>query len=246
MTINLNCGIYQIRNIITNVCYSGQSIHLKQRPRQHWSSLKNNNHWNKYLQRSYNKHGRKNFIFEILIYCEFQDLTKYEQLFCNIDKAHSLSYNIRDCVDSNRGIKFSEETRKRMSESNSGKNNGMFGRKHSKKSISEMSEIKKGEKNGMWGKHQTEESIKKISESKKGYVPSDEACKRMAKNHADVNGINNPNILKKEMVLKVLKLLEEDMPVSKILNKIRVGENTVYKIKNGWYDDIYDLPKDDK
>jgi len=29
--INKNCGIYQVRNIVTMVCYSGQSIHLKKK-----------------------------------------------------------------------------------------------------------------------------------------------------------------------------------------------------------------------
>jgi len=218
--MNLNCGVYQIRNIITNVCYSGQSIHLKQRPRQHWSLLKNNKHTNSYLQNSYNKHGKECFVFEVLIYCKPEDLTLYEQLFYDIDKSHGLSYNTRDCVDSNRGIKRTTETRKRISES------------HVDNS---------GENNPNWGKHPSDESRKKMGKAQRGRRHSKETKNKMSKNHADVGGINHPRIIKKEIILKILELLEEGMSVIKILKEISVCERTVYKAKNGFYNNIYDL-----
>ena len=186
--INLNCGVYQIRNIITSVRYSGQSIHLKGRPGQHWNKLKKNKHDNQYLQNSYNKHGRDSFVFEILIYCVPKDLIYYEQLFCDIDKAHGLSYNIRECVESNRGLKHTEETKKNISISKMGhevsdevrailsdKNKGNVppnkGVSHTEKTKELMKKNHadyKKENHPQWGKHHSEETCKKISESNSG------------------------------------------------------------------------------
>ena len=179
--INLNCGIYQIRNIVTNVCYGGQSIHLKQRPSQHWSSLKYNKHKNSHLQNSYNKRGREFFVFEILIYCAPKNLTYYEQLFCDIDKSHGLSYNVRDCVDSNRGIKRTEETKKKISESLKGKNHPMWGKHHSLETIEKM--IKNhadfsGENGPMFGKNHSEETKEKMRIANSN--PSEETRERIA------------------------------------------------------------------
>ena len=184
--INLNYGVYQIRNIITNVCYTGQSINLKHRPCQHWSALKNNKHWNGHLQNSYNKHGKEFFVFEILIYCKPEKLTYYEQLFYDIDKSHGLSYNARDCVDSNKGIKLTEETCKKISEANSRENHPMWGKHHSEETLVKMSEATKGENHPMYGKHRTEETKEKIRENHVGMLGKThtEASKQqMAKSH---------------------------------------------------------------
>jgi len=199
--INLNCGVYQIRNIITGFCYGGQSIHLKQRPRQHWSLLKNNKHTNSHLQNSYNKHGRECFVFEVLIYCDKKYLTYYEQLFYNIDKSHGLSYNVRDCVDSNRGIKLSEEACKNMSisakrkppiteETRNKMSKSQTGRHHSKETIEKMSrsamghiiseetrkkigEANKGENNYWFGKHHDDKTCQKLSNANIGRKKGD-------------------------------------------------------------------------
>jgi len=176
--INLNCGIYQIRNIITNVCYGGQSARLKIRPCEHWSKLKNNKHKNLYLQRSYNKHGKDNFVFEILIYCAPKDLVYYEQLFCDIDKAHGLSYNIRDCVDSNKGLHPSTETRKKISDAQKGENGHMYGKHLSQETRRKIGESLKrgnsylrgkfGEDNPNFGRKNSPETINRMSEVKMG------------------------------------------------------------------------------
>jgi len=295
--INLNCGVYQIRNIVTNVCYSGQSIVLKKRPNEHWGLLRNNNHWNQYLQNSYNKHGKKSFVFEILLYCTPEELTYYEQLFCDINKSHGLSYNIRDCVDSNKGLKhtvesielmkesarnISDETREKRSKSRLGKkhspetieklsgknhpnfgkrgketsmwgktpslktrnlmreakigkydgeNNPMFGKHHSEESRKAMSESKMGEKCVFFGKHHSKETRDKMSESAMGHIVSEKAR----------NKIRKALSTKKEIVLKILQLLDEGMSVKEICETLDVGSTPVYNAKKGFYDDIYDL-----
>jgi len=318
-------------------------MRLKQRPGEHWNDLKNNKHDNSHIQNSYNKRGKEFFVFEILLYCEPEELTRYEQFFVDKYVGMKISYNIcRECVDSCKGVKrteetrekmrkawknrspMTEETRKKISEANSdpseetlekmseaqrGENHPMYGKHHTEETLEKMSEAAKsrppvseetrksmsiaaknkpsitketrkhmsenhwdnsGENHPMYnlrgkdspnfGKHHTEEACRKISESKMGeknpnygkrgkdchnfgrrHTP--EACKRMSKVQ---RGINNPNIIKKETVLKVLKLLDNGMSVTKVLKEIEISKPTVYKIKNGWYNDIYDLPETNK
>jgi len=185
--INLNCGVYQIRNIITNVCYTGQSIDIKDRKRHHWNSLKNNKHDNSYLQNSYNKHGKEFFVFEIIIYCMPEYLTRYEQFFYNIDKSHELSYNILDCVDSNKGFKHSLESIEKMSQS--AKNRPPM----TEETKNKISESTKGENHHAWGKrgkdsplfgtHRSEETKKKIAEANKGHIITEETKEKIRKTH---------------------------------------------------------------
>jgi group I intron endonuclease len=105
-------GIYQIRNLVNNHFYIGQSINLKNRKRYHFSRLKNCIHKNPYLQNAYNKYGKDNFVFEILLICEIPELTYYEQKYFDILKPE---YNIRkECIDSNKGLKHSEKTKKKL------------------------------------------------------------------------------------------------------------------------------------
>jgi len=291
--INLNCGIYQIRNLVTGFCCVGQSMRLGKRPGEHWAKLKNNKHKNSHLQRSYNKHGKEFFVFEILIYCEPEELTYYEQLFCDIDKSHNLSYNIRDCVDSNKGIKWTEETLKKMSEAKKGKNHPMYDKHPSKetcKKISEanknrdpmtaetrkkmsdawknrppiseetknrmsesaknrpsittdthkkMSKAQSGKNHPLYGKHHTEETCKRMSKAAKNRPPrSKETCKKISEAN---KGKNHPRIIKKEIILEVLELLNKGLSVTEILAQLDVSMSSVYKVKNGFYDNIYNL-----
>jgi group I intron endonuclease len=59
--------IYEIRNIINGKRYIGCSKHIKVRFIKHKSRLKNNKHKNSYLQNAYNKYGKDNFEYNILL-----------------------------------------------------------------------------------------------------------------------------------------------------------------------------------
>jgi len=88
-----NIGIYTITNLITNQIYLGSaSVDFQLRWNVHLSKLRNNKHYNDYLQKSWNKYGESNFVFEILEICEKEYCLSQEQYWINIlnvcDKKH--------------------------------------------------------------------------------------------------------------------------------------------------------------
>ncbi|MHA1342378.1 MAG: GIY-YIG nuclease family protein [Promethearchaeota archaeon] len=91
----LNSGIYQILNKINNKIYIGSAVDLKQRKNSHFNTLDKNKHWNKYLQRSYNKYGKENFKFQILLYCNKKE------------KENKQGVSILNILSNSRGIDMS-------------------------------------------------------------------------------------------------------------------------------------------
>jgi len=89
--------------------------------------------------------------------------------------------------------KHSEETRKKLSEANKGKNNPNYGKKFSEEHRKKISEALKGKKRSeetikrmsevQKGRKHSEESKKKMSESQKGRKHSEETRKKMSKAH---------------------------------------------------------------
>lgn len=106
MLITLNCGVYEIRNLITDSCYIGSSSNIPNRWHQHKTSLQCGCHHNKHLQNSVNKRGLDNFKFKVLLFCDPENLILFEQMLIN---SLSPKYNKRLIADSNRGIKRSEK-----------------------------------------------------------------------------------------------------------------------------------------
>jgi group I intron endonuclease len=114
-----NCGIYQIRNLITNDLYIGQSNHLHVRETSHFWELKRGTHHSIHLQNAFNKYGKENFVFEILLICESFELTYYEQKLVN---TLNPSYNIcKECINSIKGIKLPEDTKLKIGNANRGR-----------------------------------------------------------------------------------------------------------------------------
>lgn len=71
-------GIYAITNIKNGKKYIGQSINIKQRLYSHKYHLRKGIHNNKHLQRSFDKYGEDNFLFEILTECPIEQLDELE------------------------------------------------------------------------------------------------------------------------------------------------------------------------
>jgi len=189
------CGVYQLRNLEDNSVYIGQTVNFQKRKNRHFSDLKRNDHPNNYLQHAYNKFGKDSFVFEILLFCESFELTRYEQFFVNnADNKYNL---LIDCVDSSIGYKWSMESRMAFSGScspNFGKSGsetsmyGVSGSSHQNYGTHWSAERRElmiskvsgscsylyGTKGNMYGKHHTEETKKKMSKNMKGIPKSEE------------------------------------------------------------------------
>jgi len=160
-------GIYQIRNLINNKIYIGSAIVLRVRKNSHFGKLYRNKHENFYLQNSYNKYGKDNFIFEVLEYVECKDelLEREQYYFDNLKPEYNISLIAGNCLGVkhteefkrklskiHKGTKLSEETKQRMSESQKGR----ICTDRQKQRASEIHKLKK----------MSEETKNKISKSK--------------------------------------------------------------------------------
>jgi group I intron endonuclease len=265
-----NCGIYRIRNIINNDDYIGQSIDLYSRKYSHFGRLRNKKHTNPHFQNAFDKYGEENFIFEIILYCEPEELTFYEQKCVNI---FDPQYNIRkDCTDSNRGIcpseetkkkmslaqigkRRSDETKKRMSDSKMGEKNYNFGKPKTDSVKKKMSLSKMGENNPMYGKTMSEDTKKLISIFNKGKIVSEKTRKLLSKintgrRHTEEtkqklselkSGKNHPNFKSIDVVIEIKKMLDSNVPIRKISRELKVNRQTIYKVRDGYYKDAYGI-----
>lgn len=70
----MTSGIYKIINVLNNRIYIGSSTSLETRKKKHFSLLKRKRHENLFLQNDFNKCGPENFIFEIILETDCEDL----------------------------------------------------------------------------------------------------------------------------------------------------------------------------
>jgi group I intron endonuclease len=202
-------GIYKIQSISKpNRCYIGSALNIEKRWNNHLSMLKHGTHTNK-LQRHYNKYGRNDLSFSILITCDKEDLINKEQFFIDVYKPW---FNNRPVANNNSGFHHSIETKNKISLSKKGKaqseehkkhkNDRLKGRiapmkdkHHSEETKKRMSEYalsnnrrpprreNKGKDNPMFGRHHSEESKVKIRNTIKS--------KKSNKNNSRVDTVGN-------------------------------------------------------
>ena len=89
--MNSNCGVYCIRCKVNNKAYIGSSVNIKSRWYSHKGELRRGKHRNKLLQEDYNKYGADNFLYLILINCEPQMLSKYENMYMMLFNTRDIS-----------------------------------------------------------------------------------------------------------------------------------------------------------
>lgn len=128
----LNPVIYCIFNKTNSKRYIGSASRDKERWRSHRQLLRNKIHFSQHLQSAWNKYGEESFEFQIVEKIPFENLTNEEitkllkereefwiQEYQSNDKAYG--YNTRTECDTNLGLKWPEESRKRFSEKKKGK-----------------------------------------------------------------------------------------------------------------------------
>lgn len=88
----MNSGIYTITNLINGKIYVGLAKNLKRRLDNHKYNLLKNTHFNEYLQKSFNKYGENNFVFEVLEIYPVDLLCAMEHYWCTILNTHNEKY----------------------------------------------------------------------------------------------------------------------------------------------------------
>ena len=115
--VTKDSGVYRIVNNLTGFLYIGSSSKIKTRLQSHRNMLKDGIHDNTLLQRSWNKNGETAFTFEQIIPCDLNNLISTEQWWIDYYRNNNINlYNIRLIAESNRGYKFSDKSKARMSE----------------------------------------------------------------------------------------------------------------------------------
>jgi len=205
-------GIYKITNKQNGKIYIGSSLRISQRFYMHRRNLRSGAHHSTHLQYSWNKYGEENFLFEVIEEVFDKNmLLEREQYYMDTTKSYEREngYNINPTASSRLGSKHTEESKRKMSESQKasgrwkGKNNPMYG-----VSLS-------GPDHGMYGKTHTATSRKKISE-----------------NHHDVSGTNNPKSKldweKVDFIREAYK--NKTHTVKELMNLFCAGQSTIYNV----------------
>lgn len=115
--ISNSSGIYQIRSKINGKIYVGSAMCIKKRWGVHLLALKKNIN-SRHLQNHVNKYGVDDLQFSIIEFCPKEKLLEREQYWINTLQPQ---FNLAKIAGSNMGVKFSEETKRKISESQKGK-----------------------------------------------------------------------------------------------------------------------------
>lgn len=112
------CGIYAIVNTLNNKVYVGRAANLRKRWLQHKSNLNNSKHHSRHLQNAWEKHGKENFKFiplvlNLTIESEIQNIENYYIVGYQSCK-EEFGYNLAMASGTNKGVKYSEESRAKM------------------------------------------------------------------------------------------------------------------------------------
>jgi group I intron endonuclease len=182
----MKSGIYLIKNIENKKVYIGSAVNIDKRWKKHKADLEKGKHHSCLLQRAWNKYGEQSFKFEIIEeVLNPEHLLSYEQVYLDYYKSYEndKGYNICKVAGSTYGITYTEESKKKISESNKGKN---AGKKHSDQTRKKMSEaqnkpeIKNKLSTIRTGKRLSEETKQKIREARIGKNLSEEIKNKMS------------------------------------------------------------------
>ena len=122
-------GIYKITNLKNGKFYIGSSVQITRRITGHISQLNKNSHVNRHLQNAWNQYGPDSFTFERLERVKVKSkLLEREQYYLDTflyaqeyikgvdNRFLELGYNLNPIAGSNLGVRYSEESKKKMGE----------------------------------------------------------------------------------------------------------------------------------
>lgn len=227
-------GIYRIVNKVNGKCYVGQAGCIEERIERHWSLLERSKDV-RFLQNAYNKYGKDNFYYEVLEECTIDKLDDKEIYWISYYKSNNrkYGYNLTEGGSGSRGYKWSEESRKKLSESCKGR----IVSEETKSKISKSligNQRSKGNTSVWKGKHLPEETRKKISESLRN--PTDDIRKRMSnaqKNRFNKQGVSEET-KKKMSDSRKGKFVGRKHINNGMINKFVAYEELDLYLSNGW------------
>jgi hypothetical protein len=118
-------GIYIIFNLKSGKCYIGSAVYINHRLATHKNQLRNNKHFNRHLQWSWNKDGDENFIFETIEFLPKDKdlLQEKEEYYIKLFQSNNnkFGFNRRIDCNTNLGVIASKETKLKMSLAKLGK-----------------------------------------------------------------------------------------------------------------------------
>lgn len=220
-TIQSSGGIYCIYNKVNFKCYVGYTNNFKNRKKEHFVLLNANKHHSCYLQSSFNKYGKDNFIFQILELVEeqnFSSLASKEHLWCSFFKSHDKKHGYNIAPTSLEGRKeMNEETKKKISKA-------LKGRKLSKESIAKGVETRKkiAEKRGYWI---SPEQVKETALKLKGRKRDPQLIKKLA----EINKGNKYNLGRKLTQERIDKIVNSTI---KEIDIFDIEGNFIKTVKN--------------
>lgn len=136
-------GIYGIINKINGKVYVGQTgERFLRRYWHHQWKLRDNSHDNTYLQNAWNKYGEDNFDYVVIeVVRDSSLLDELEIKYIDYYKKNNLSYNMLLGGGGRRGFKMSDNAKKIIAEKN---RQHMLGTKHSEETKKKMSKTRSG------------------------------------------------------------------------------------------------------
>lgn len=171
-------GIYKIQSQRKpEKIYIGSAVDIHKRWQIHLGRLKRNKHENARLQNHYNKYGKDDFVFSILIGCDKQDLISTEQFYID---AYNPSFNICKKAANCLGVKHSLETRQKVSAANRGEKHRNYGKHLSEETRRKISEAHKG-------RNRSPEHIKKLADARRGQVMPPQIREKISKSTKGIN-----------------------------------------------------------
>jgi group I intron endonuclease len=205
-----------IKNLINNKIYIGCSIHLDKRFNEHINNLIKNKHENRYLQNSFNKYGKENFIFDILIEdnsLSQENLWKLEEIYIRLFNTTNskIGYNLCFGGQGTKGRVWSKDEKEERS---------ILAQKlNYADRLQTPHAIKKRKENIDYSFTQSQEFKNKISKAMKGRVFTEQHIKN--KSLAQIGG-KNPTARKVSIKGKIYECI---MDAAK---EFKMRHNTVF------------------